>query len=353
MTTTTNKMTTKTKTDATTGMTGSYNSNSSPQLAIIKSSALIIKIAIEMLNIPPALFPIIIADFGASHGKNSMHVIELIIGYIQELKKTDRSFLIVHNDLLTNDWNQLFGILEKNKIFFSVANARSFYEQCLPPNSLTIGFSSASLHWLSKKPGNISNHCISIFAEGAELQAFQKQARDDYWLFVEKRALELIQGGIVIIVLNCLNHEGITMTESVYHLLYQCAKSILSPDELLNYTLPVYIRSYAECLDKELFDQNSLELIHSDMAPVDFEFYDKLKNNQMELKDFAESQKEFIRCATDSVLRGVLKDTGKRSKQDIDQLSDQFWKLYKEHVQQNPDDFDIKCYQAYVVLKKL
>ncbi|CAF1264888.1 unnamed protein product [Adineta steineri] len=168
------------------------------------------------------------------------------------------------------------------------------------------------------------------------------------------RRSDKVTGGILILVMNCFNDEGITMTESVYHNLYKCAKSILSPNvELPNYTLPVYIRSYDECVDKQLFDQYSFEVIHSNMSAVDFKFYGQLKNNEMELQEFSEKQTEFIRCATDSVLRGALESTGKRSKEDIDQLSNQFWKLYKEHVKQNPDDFDIKCYQTYVVLKKL
>ncbi|CAF1312452.1 unnamed protein product [Adineta steineri] len=344
-----------TKTGATTGMAGSYNLNSSPQQALIESSMPFIKNAIENLKIRPENCPVLVADFGSSHGSNSMHAIKSIIDYIQELKKTDRQFLSVHIDLPTNDWQSFFGISNnQDKKFFSLATGQSFYQQCLPPDCLTIGYSSGSVHWLSQKPCNITNHCISIFAEGNELQKFKTQARDDYRNFLENRSRELIQGGILILVMNCFNDEGITMTESVYHHLYKCAKSILSPNvELPNYTLPVYIRSYDECVDKELFDQYSFEVIHSNMSAVDFKFYGELKNNKMTLEEFSEKQTEFIRCATDSVLRGALESTGKRSKKDIDQLSNQFWKLYKEHVQQNPDDFDIKCYQTYVVLKKL
>ncbi|CAF1419506.1 unnamed protein product [Adineta steineri] len=351
MSTATNKM--AIKSGATTGMAESYNSNSSPQRAIIKSAEPIIKRAIEMLDITPALCPIVIADFGASHGSNSMDVIKLITGYIQELKKTDREFLIVHNDLPTNNWKRLLDILKEKNKFRSVAHAGSFYEQCLPSNFLMIGFSSASLHWLSKKPSNISNHCVSIFAGVDELQAFKTQARDDYQNFLKSRSSELIQGGIQIVIMNSFNDEGITGTENVYHLLNKCAKSTLSTNEVLNYTLPVYIRSYDECVDKELFDQYSFKLILSKISAVDFEFYRQLKNNEISLEEFAERQTKFIRCATDSVLKEALESTGERSKEDIDQLSNKFWDLYKEHVQQNPDDFDIKCYQTYVVLKKL
>ncbi|CAF3969118.1 unnamed protein product [Adineta steineri] len=346
-----------TRTNATTGMVGSYNLNSSPQRALIESSMPFIKNAVENLNISRGNWPVLIADFGSSHGKNSMDAIKSIINYAKELKKTDRQFLSVHIDLPTNDWTAFFDYSneqheKKEKNFFSLATGQSFYKQCLPPNCLTIGYSSGSIHWLSQIPCNIINHCISTFAEGDELQKFKNQARDDYRNFLANRSREFIQGGILVLVMNSFNDKGITGTESIYHLLYKCAELTLSTNELLNYTLPVYIRSNGECVDKELFDQNSFELIDSKISAVDFEFYAQLKNNIMGLEEFSKKQTEFIRCATDSVLRGALQSTGKRSKEDIDQLSNKFWDLYKEHVQQKPHDFDIKCYQTYVVLKK-
>ncbi|CAF0736016.1 unnamed protein product [Adineta steineri] len=153
--------------------------------------------------------------------------------------------------------------------------------------------------------------------------------------------------------MNCTNDEGKTMTESVYDLLYECATSILSTNELLHYTLPVYIRSHDECVDEKLFNQYSFQLIHSNISTVDFKFYEQLKSNKITLEQFAERQTEFIRCATDSVLRGVLESTENRSKENIDQLSNEFWNLYYKGVYENEDNFDIGCCQAYVVLKKL
>ncbi|CAF0723070.1 unnamed protein product [Adineta steineri] len=343
-----------TKTGATTGMAESYNLNSLPQREIIESSTSLIEKGIENLDISPGKSSIMVADFGSSHGSNSMHVIKFIIDYIQKSKKTDRHFLTVHIDLPTNDWEAFFGTLDKkDKKFFSLVIGQSFYKQCLPPNSLTVGYSSASLHWLSQIPCHISNHCISVFAKGHELEAFKKQARDDYQHFLENRSRELIQGGILILVMNCTNDEGKTMTESVYDLLYQTAQSILSPDELLHYTLPVYIRSRDECVDKKLFNQYSFQLIHSNISTVDFKFYEQLKNNTINKEEFAEAQTKFIRCATDSVLRGVLESTENRSKENIDQLSNEFWNMYYKGVYENEDNFDIGCCQAYVVLKKV
>ena len=53
-----------------------------------------------------------IADFGSSHGANSVYVMKLIIDSIKELTKTERSFLVIHNDLPTNDWISLFNLFK-------------------------------------------------------------------------------------------------------------------------------------------------------------------------------------------------------------------------------------------------
>jgi hypothetical protein len=146
------------------GMTGSYNSNSLPQLGAVQSSIPFIHQAIDALDIVSPSFPVIIADFGSSHGVNSMYAIKSIIDYIKQSKKSENPFLVIHNDLPTNDWTSLFNVLNQDKTYFGLSSGRSFYEQCLPSNLLTIGYSSTSIQWLSQKPCNISNHCICLFA---------------------------------------------------------------------------------------------------------------------------------------------------------------------------------------------
>jgi hypothetical protein len=42
-----------------------------------------------------------------------------------------------------------------------------------------------------------------------------------------------------------------------------------------------------------------------------------------------------------------------RSKEEVNQLSNQFWDVYKKEIKENPHDFQIQLYQSYVVLKKM
>ncbi|CAF4759360.1 unnamed protein product, partial [Rotaria sp. Silwood2] len=135
-------------------MTNSYNSNSRPQMRAIELSIPFIQRAIEVLDLSslPSTQPVIIADFGSSHGLNSMYAMKVIIENLKTSKNKQRSGLVIHNDLPTNNWTILFDLLNKENSSFGLANGRSFYEQCLPSNSLSIGYSSASLQWMSCNP---------------------------------------------------------------------------------------------------------------------------------------------------------------------------------------------------------
>jgi len=91
--------------EAIVNVTGSYNRNSKPQLVAIDLSISFIHQAIDAFDIDNSLLtnPLIIADFGTSHGANSIYAIKLIINYLREKKKDYREPLIIHNDLPTND----------------------------------------------------------------------------------------------------------------------------------------------------------------------------------------------------------------------------------------------------------
>jgi hypothetical protein len=339
-------------TGATLGMCGSYNCNSSPQLSLIQSSIRFLKEGIESLDIIDSSFPLLIADFGSSHGSNSVYTIKLIIDLIKEIKKIERSFLIIHNDLPTNDWRSLFDTLNKDETYFGLGNGQSFYRSCLPSNCLTVGYSSASLHWLSRKPCNISNHCVHLYAEGEESALFKNQARDDYEQFLENRSREMISGGVLILNIVSVDDQGQSMLNGVYQLLYQCAKLVpFNEEELIDFTLPVYIRSSKECIDQHLFNKYSFKLINNDISCIDFKFYEQLKNGEITLDQFAQIQTGFMRCGTESILKQTLQL--QRSQQDIQQLLDSFWEIYYEQVKLNPQQLQISSHQTYLILKKI
>ena len=331
-----------------------YNENCSPQLMAADTSTEYIHEAVSMLNPKDSSSLFIIADFGSSHGRNSIHVIKMIIHYLKESKKIEdeKQVLVVHNDLPSNDWTTLFDLLNKDNSYKNVANGRSFFESCLPSNCVSIAYSSSSIHWLPRKPCNISDHCVSQFAQGNELKSFQEQSRLDWIHFLKYRSDELIDGGLLILVTLSVDDHRKTGFDILVELLYQCARSILTPQELIDFTLPTYVRSYSELRDDQLFAQCSFQLIKFDCVIVQMPFIEQWQNKQITLDEFIRSVTLFVCSWSDSILKQTLLRNN-RPENDIEQILKQFWSLYEYEARKQFDQLlNISMNYIYLILKK-
>ncbi|CAF5060462.1 unnamed protein product [Rotaria sp. Silwood1] len=335
------------------GMAKSYNLNSSPQLAAVEASIPFIREAIDVLDISPSSNPLIIADFGSAQGLNSMYAMKMII---EHLKKKDerRQILVIHNDLPTNDWTSLVELLNKDKSYYGLANGQSFYEQCLPMNSLSIGYSSTAIHWFSSKPCNLSDHCTFDFAQDTkERDLFKRQAHFDYALFLEQRSSELILGSVLILIILGTDDYGSTGHDEQINLLYKCAQLIkLTPKELLDYTIPLYLRSYSECIDYELFNRYSFELIKSEFNSVQMPFFKQYQDGQITLDELTQSITLFNRSWSESALKQSLLNNG-RSEEGTEQLLTEFWTTYETEAKEHLYKYDSSLKFTYLILKKI
>ncbi len=328
-------------------MAGCYNSNSRPQMIAVELSLPFIRQAIDILDLSLSSIPLIIADFGSSQGLNSMYAMKAIIEYLRQSKKENRPILIIHNDLASNSWTQLF-----DGSYYGMACGRSFYEQCLPSNSLLIGYSSTSIHWLSRKPCNVSNHCSILFSESDELASFKHQAHLDYAQFLQHRSHELVSGGVLILAIVCVNDENLCGSDTTKRLLYTCAQSLpLTPQELLNYTILEYPRTYAECIDHDLFRKYKFELIKAQFCPIESVLFSQWQQKQVTVDEFAENHTQFVRSWSESALRQAL-ETSQRSQNDVEVLLEQFWTIFKQEVKAKPDEHDSQSFRTFLVLKK-
>jgi hypothetical protein len=297
--------------------------------------------------------PLIIADFGSSSGRNSIRIMKLIIEYLEKTNKLRGLPLIIHNDLPTNDWTRFFQLLANDNSYQGLANGRSFYEQCLPNNSLSIGYSSASLHYLSKKPCNIQNHCYIHFANESERERFKHQSKCDFNLFIEHRSRELISGGILILNIPSINEHGEMGFNYYFDLIYKCLQilSLLTAKELSDFTLPFYLRSLLECTDLELFNRCSLKVIKAELVCSKATVFEQYQNGRITRHDFAKSLTMLMRPGTELALKQALQING-RSNEEIDKISTQFWSLYEEKVGDELYHGDVNTYATYLILKK-
>lgn len=133
-----------------------------------------------------------------------------IIQYLKDSHKIndDKQILVIHNDLPANNWTSFFESLNNDNSYKEVASGsgRSFYEQCLPLNSLSIDYSSNSIHYLSHKPCDLSNQYCALYGhQEKQMESFQYQFKLDFSAFLEHRSCELITGSVFTFSILCIN----------------------------------------------------------------------------------------------------------------------------------------------------
>ena len=176
--------------------------------------------------------PIVIADYGSSQGKNSLAPMRAAIKVLRTRLGSDRPISVVHIDQAENDFNTLFDVLHRDPERYAVddpnvfpsAIGRSFYQNVLPREHVHLGWSSYAAVWLNHIPMLIPGHFISVASSGEVRKAFERQAANDWELFLSLRGIELRAGGRLVIVLPGLNDEGVSGFEP----LFRCARSALA-----------------------------------------------------------------------------------------------------------------------------
>jgi S-adenosylmethionine-dependent carboxyl methyltransferase len=92
---------------------------------------------------------------------------------------------------------------------FPCAVGRSFYEQILPLSSVTLGWSSWAVQWLSRVPALIPDQVqVAYSRDAAARAAFSKQAAEDSQCFLTHRGAELRSGRRLVVLSMALDEYG-------------------------------------------------------------------------------------------------------------------------------------------------
>ncbi|CAF4706252.1 unnamed protein product, partial [Rotaria sp. Silwood2] len=202
-------------------------------------------------------------------------------------------------------------------------------------------------------PCNISNHCVSLFCSNDEYDIFKQQAHLDYLRFLEYRSNELIPGGVLILCFPCLNDKGLFGFEILFQLLYKCATLLpITQQELLDYTYPLYYRTYEEYINYDLFKKFSLKLIKSELCDTRTDTFTRFQQGELTLDEFVKDHTRFLRSWTEPSLRETLERNNHCLDEEVETLLDQFWNLYEREVKELSNQFDLCCVYAYLILKK-
>jgi len=159
-----------------------------------------------------------LADFGAADAGPEMPLVH----YLKSQLPAGCDLEVAFEDQPNNDFTSLFYLangIEKLPvacpplsddpgIFFS-GIGRSFFDQCLPKNSVDISTSFTAVHWLSEMPAEIGDSVHHTLSNDAAVKArFAKQAAKDWDTYLTHRATELRKGGQGVVAAFGVSPQG-------------------------------------------------------------------------------------------------------------------------------------------------
>ena len=241
---------------------GGYNRNSQVQAGSLSTALPMLERAVAMAAIPSEPQPIVIADYGSSQGHNSLAPMQAAIRVLRQRIGRDRAITVVHTDLPQNDFTVLFqtvitspeSYLQNDAAVFPFAIGRSFYEQILPSGSVTVGWSSWAVQWLSSTPAMIPDQVHVAHSQDASARAaFSRQAAEDWRRFLVARGRELCPGGRLAILTMASDDQGEfgygSLGDAMYRTLVEMVEGgFLLAQELQRMAIPTVGRTRADLL---------------------------------------------------------------------------------------------------------
>ncbi|KAK7394706.1 hypothetical protein VNO78_15241 [Psophocarpus tetragonolobus] len=245
----------------------SYANNSSLQRTCVRRTRPLLEETIARLYRDTSPNCMKVADLGCSVGPNALLVISNIIDIVHMtctcLNREPPTFQFYLNDLFGNDFNTIFKSLpdfykrlqedkgHKSGSYFINATPGSFYGRLFPNNSINLFHSSYSLHWLSQDPllGSLEatslnkGHCHIVSTSPPEVyQAYLKQFKEDFKLFLRSRSEELVPGGAMVLIFFGRNHIPRTNAFEVLSLVLNdmLLEGLIEEAKMDSFNIPTY-----------------------------------------------------------------------------------------------------------------
>lgn len=239
---------------------GAYNRRSRVQAAGLLPAVALIERAARAVTLTAPPQPVVIADYGASEGHNSLTPMAVAVDALRTRIGPERAICVVHTDLPDNDFTVLFqtlaadpeSYLRGREAVFASAVGRSFYDQILPSDSVVLGWSSWAVQWLSRTPAMIPDQVQVASSRDPEArEAFARQAAEDWRGFLAARGRELCPGGRLVVLTMATDDAGNfgyrPLLDAIFATLLDMARdSFISTEELRRMAIPTVGRSRAD-----------------------------------------------------------------------------------------------------------
>jgi hypothetical protein len=234
-----------------------YTQSSRLQAAGLGPAIALFERAAEQVSLPKAPQPIVIADYGAANGYNSLKPMSAAIAILRRRTRHDHAILVAHTDIPDNDFSALFhtladdpeSYLHLDSATFGSSIGRSFYDQIVPSKTVNLGWSSWAAQWLSTMPAEVHDHLhISYSHDDTARAAYAEQAALDWHNFVAFRGRELAPDGRLVVMTIALDEDGTsgfpTLLDAMLAALgEQVRDGLLRQEEVRRMTIPTFARS--------------------------------------------------------------------------------------------------------------
>jgi len=326
---------------------GFYNRHSKPQHSAIPFGLPLITRAVESVPLPVADEIFMVADYGVAGGHNSMEPVRTAIELIRRRTSEDLAVSVVHTDLPTNDFDQLFSLLSSPESYlsgvsnvFALAEGKSFYERLFPEAQIHVGWNAIAVHWLSSVPATIPDHIWSNRATGAVKEAFARRSREDWQRFLDHRGHELKRGGCLVVLGGASDEQGNSDAEGLMDMANAALREMvdggtLAPDEYERMVIPTYNRTLEEF--KAPFAEGpfagSLELESASEVVLDDPLWSEYQQSG-DTEAFAHSYADFFRAAFGPSLFGAL--DSERTPEAQKEIAETFYKKLQGKVSADP-----------------
>jgi SAM dependent carboxyl methyltransferase len=234
-----------------------YTQSSRLQAAGLARAIALFERAAEQVPLPAAPQPIVIADYGAANGHNSLKPLSAAIAVLRRRTRHDHAILVAHTDVPDNDFTALFrtladdpdSYLHTDATSFASAIGRSFYSQLVPSKTVNLGWTSWATQWVSRIPCELHDHVhVAYSNDDAARAAYAHQAALDWNDFVAFRGRELAPEGRLVVLTLGVDEDGKSgfkalLDAIVAALADQARDGLLNKDELRRMAIPTFARS--------------------------------------------------------------------------------------------------------------
>jgi hypothetical protein len=300
---------------------GSFTASSRLQAAGLRPAIKLFEEAAAAVPLPSAPQPIVIADYGAATGHNSLLPVCAAIAVLRKRTRPEHSILVVHTDAPDNDFTAMFQTLaedpdtylSKDSATYASAVGRSFYSQIIPSNSVNLGWSSWAIQWLSRVPAPIPDH-VQVAYSGDEgvRAAYSKQAANDWHDFVAFRGREMSPGARLVVMTMAVDGDGEFGYRSLLTALADeigqlAGAGLLTDDEVHGMCIPTVGRREADFLapfaPKGRFER--LEIEHLEVFNAEDRYWSQYQIDK-DATAFGAQWATFVRASVFPTLAGAL-----------------------------------------------